>query len=409
MQQNYDGNLRVLIIVNRLFEWSQNFITRELTELNEQGVELHIATRRIIQREDLDDREQRLLPLAIKMPENPFTPSWLFEHIKTTLRDPINYSRAWLALFGLRHRPGKFFRGVVCLFRAASIADRLVSRKINLIHAHFMTAPGDTAVFLSTLTGIPFGGTAHAMDIYTDNSGLEGKIQRASYLTTCTGANEVYLKQKFKKYTSRIHKVYHGIRLPDTIKIPRENRPFTFLAVGRLVPKKGFSFLLEACKILKENNLNFQCLIVGKGPLEADLKEQVSFSGLDDVVKFTDFVAPNDMPAQYHRADVLVMPSMVDPKGDRDGLPNVCLEAMSHGIPVIGTRVSGIPEGVNPGQTGWLVTPENSRELAEAMIEALQSNGLIVMRKTARVFVENNFNLSTNIKTLRQIMERHAL
>ncbi|MBK9017921.1 MAG: hypothetical protein IPM82_29935 [Saprospiraceae bacterium] len=187
--------LKVLFIVNRLFEWSQNFITRELTEMNEQDTQMLIATRKVTERDDLTEKEKKLLKLAILLPENPFWPSFLFQHIKVAFRFRSGYLQAWKALFALKHSSfSKFFRSLICLFRATAIAGKVVSEKVNLIHAHFLTAPGDTAVHLSKITGIPYGGTAHAMDIYTDNSGLLGKIANAAYLSTCTGANEQYLK-----------------------------------------------------------------------------------------------------------------------------------------------------------------------------------------------------------------------
>jgi glycosyltransferase involved in cell wall biosynthesis len=314
-----------------------------------------------------------------------------------------------LAFFGLNHKPSKFFRSLVCLFRAATIAEVLVKQRINLIHAHFMTAPGDTALYLSKLTAIPFGGTAHAMDIYTDNSGLKGKIIQSSYLTTCTKANEDYLGELMGPLFSRIHKIYHGINLPDGIKTKADGQPFKFLAVGRLVPKKGFSYLIEACKILQGQKLIFRCTIIGTGPLLDSLKEKVNEAELDDVIEFKGYIAPNEMAEEYRQSDILVVPSTIDPFGDRDGLPNVCLEAMSIGVPVIGSNISGIPEGVIPGKTGWLVPPADTRALANAMKEAMQENRIDSYSKNARNFVKNNFNLETNIIALRQIMELYAL
>ncbi|MBI5915277.1 MAG: hypothetical protein HY842_07865, partial [Bacteroidetes bacterium] len=158
MQTENNSPLHVLIIVNSLFEWSQNFITRELTELNGQGTQLHIAARKIVHREDLTEKEKELYPRAIRLPDNPFWPGSLAKHFKTALRYPRGYSRAWGTLFALKHeRFSKFFRSIICLFRAAAVAEEVVSKKINLIHAHFLTAPGDTALHLSKITGIPFG------------------------------------------------------------------------------------------------------------------------------------------------------------------------------------------------------------------------------------------------------------
>lgn len=406
MQSENTPPPRVLIIVNSLFEWSQNFITRELTELNEQGTQLHIAARKIVQREDLTEKEKKLYPKYIPLPDNPFWPGSLAKHFKTALRYPRGYRRAWGALFALKHeRFSKFFRSIICLFRAAAVAEEIVSKKINLIHAHFLTAPGDTAVHLSKITEIPFGGTAHAMDIYTDNSGLLGKIAQATYLTTCTAANEQHLKSLPVSNPGKIHRLYHGIEISTDAPNPESHRPFTFIAVGRMVEKKGFKFLIEACGELKAQHLDFQLVFIGNGPLEAELSAQVTALHLTARIHFKGMVPPNSMSEQYQQADVLVMPSIVDPAGDRDGLPNVCLEAMNYGLPIVGSDVSGIPEGVVEGKNGWLVPPGDAAKLADAMSEAIRSPRLFEMKNAARQMVIENFSLENNIRALRLLME----
>ena len=399
------NTLHVLVIVNRLFDWSQNFITRELAELNRQGVRMHIAARKIVQRDDLTTDEGKLLPLAIMLPENPFLPISLARHLRTAWRHFRGYCRAWRALFSLKHKPSKFFRSVVCLFRAASLAEVVFSKKINLIHAHFLTAPGDTALYLSRITGVPYGGTAHAMDIYTDNSGLTGKIAHAAYLTTCTMANELHLKSLSGINPLKINRLYHGIEIEKEEPLPDVHRPFTFIAVGRMVEKKGFGYLLEACGLLKNQDHDFRLHLIGSGPLEEELKARTQSLGLADRVFFKGMLPPNNMAKAYRQADLLVMPSIVDASGDRDGLPNVCLEAMNHGLPIIGSNVSGIPEGVTHGSNGWLVPPGDAVALAGAMAEAIQLPDLHEMKKAAHRRVIEHFSLENNIRALRELME----
>ena len=409
MPSNKKEELHLLIIVNSLYAWSQNFITRELTELYRQKTRMHIATRKVVERDDLSNDEKQLSKNVILMPENPFGPSSLIKHFKTAKKRPAQYRKAWQALPSLQHRflSNKYFRSIICLFRAAAIAEEVLAKKINLIHAHFLTAPGDTAVYLSKMTGIPFGGTGHAMDIYVDNSGLLGKIAHASYLTTCTGANEKHLRTLPIKNLEKVHKLYHGIQILESEPKMEKHQPFAFLAVGRMVEKKGFTYLISACQKLKEKGLSFICNFVGSGPIEDDLKKQVDASGLSDEVFFRGFVPPNEMTDWYGKSDVLVMPSIIDPKGDRDGLPNVCLEAMNHGLPIIGSQVSGIPEGVTDGKNGWLVPPADIEKLATAMEDAIVSDKIFAMKKAARKMVIDNFGLKNNIKALKQLMEHH--
>lgn len=408
MNTNSPQKIVVVVLLNRLYEWSQNFITRELVELKRQGVEVRIGARKIVERDDLTDEEISFEKNFILIPENPFKPLSLWQHIKFKIKHPVYYFRAWGHFFTFGHkRLSKIGRSLVCLFRAVSIAEVFIEKKIELIHAHFMTAPAETALYISVLTGIPFGCTAHAMDIYQDNSGLQKKVQRAVYVITCTETNARFLRKQKSACSAKIFKIYHGIRLFNQRNTAHPScKPFTFLAVGRFTPKKGFIYLLEACKILKENDLKFKCRIVGQGPLEEDLKNQVEQKKITDMVEIQGYVPPNKMDEIYESSDVLVMPSIVQKNGDRDGLPNVCLEAMAHGLPIIASRISGIPEGVIDGVNGKLVPPADVTALGQAMAFFLTANNLNQMQKAAYRVVGEKFNLEKNVNQLKSIMER---
>ena len=401
--------LRLLIIVNRLFEWSQNFITRELTELDKQGVQMYVSARRIVSRDDLSPREKKLLGKYIPIPENPFTPSNLVKHFNIALQKPHAYGRAWKALFMMRHnRVSKFFRGLTCLFRASAIAGVVVSKRINLIHAHFLTAPAETALYLSELTGIPYGGTAYAMDIYVDNSGLNRKIDKAAYINANTGANEHFLKNLDISDPAKIFKIHSGIEVLSALAAFAPPHPFRFIAVGRLVPKKGFRYLVEACKLLKHQGLQFHCDLIGIGPLAGELKAQIEELGLSSFISLIGYVAPNDMASYYKRSNLLVAPCIIDAAGDRDGLPNVFLEAMNFGLPVIAGNVSGITEGVIAGKNGWLVPPTDVEKLAAAMHEAIAHQDFQKLREGARCMMQEKFDLGKNMRDLRRVFEKHS-
>jgi glycosyltransferase involved in cell wall biosynthesis len=400
--------LKVFVLVNRLFEWSQNFITRELRTLSELGVEMTIGARTVLDRPDLDERERQLMRLFHRIPDNPFLPAPLYRHLRYALRYPRYYRRAWGMLFSLRHRLRKFPRGVICLFRAASMGAYVRNNGYNLLHAHFLTAPGETALYLSALTGIPFGATAYAMDIYVDNSGLAGKLKAAAYVNGTTRFNELYLGALVPSAAQRFVTRYYGIPVSERPPEPISHGGFRFLAVGRLVPKKGFEYLVEACRLLAAKGLAFECEIIGTGPEEAVLREGIRAAGLEDRFRVTGYVPPNELPDRYRRSDVLVAPCIVAANGDVDGLPNVCLEAMNAGLPVISTTVSGIPEGVEDGVNGWLVPPADARALAAAMEKALLSeNQLPAMRAASHRMVRQKFDVRKNVPLIRDLMETH--
>lgn len=415
-----DGKVRPLVIVNRLFEWSQNFVTRELVELRRQGVPVSVAARRIVPREDLSREEEALAEDVILLPENPFTPAnmWRAQGFKT--RHPLRFLRAFTRLLTSGHvQPVKLGRSAVCLFRATTVARRVQRRDVNLIHAHFMTAPAETALYLSTLTGIPFGCTSHAMDIYLDDSGTGRMIARADYLVTENDANWRYMAERWPASAGKLIRIYNSLplepRQPEREPLgsrqpEREPRhhPLRFIAVGRLVPKKGFGDLIRACARLKERGLEFSCRIVGEGPLEDELRRLTSEAGVEDVVRFTGYVPPHDMGRVYAGGDVLVMPSVVLDSGDRDGLPTVCMEAMAQGLPLVCTDVAGLPECVEEGENGFVVPERDPEALAGAMAELIRRDELDGMRARSLEICREKFDVTRNVGRLRELMERNA-
>ena len=409
MQTENKHQPHVLFLVNRLYEWSQNFITRELTELNKLNLKMTIGARDVLERDDLNEDEKKLRDKYFPIKENPFALDYLFNHLLIAISRPIKYLKTWSTLFSLKHKSSKFPRGIVCLFRAAGIAREIEKKGIHLIHAHFLTAPGETALYLSKLTGIPFGGTAYAMDLYVDNSGLKGKLKNAVYINGTTNHNERFMANLLSENKEKALTLYYGIHTSEKLLPPIPHDDFKFLAVGRLVQKKGFEYLIEACSILKEKGFDFHCEIIGKGPLEESLTAQINKLGLSEIISLTGYVAPNEMSNKYLSGDVLVAPCVIADNGDVDGLPNVCLEAMNFGLPVISTTISGIPEGVEEGKNGWLIPPNNAKALADAMAKALQEENLSEMRKASHRMVCEKFDVRKNVVPIKALLERHAL
>ncbi len=143
------------------------------------------------------------------------------------------------------------------------------------------------------------------------------------------------------------------------------------LAVGRLVEKKGLNYLVEACTLLRERGIPFRCLLVGGGPLRDHLRAQIAALGLAGSVSLLGARTQEDLVDIYRQATLLALPCVVLENGDRDGIPNVLVEAMGMGLPVVSTRISGIPELVDHGRNGLLVPPRDAAALAEAMAALL--------------------------------------
>lgn len=402
--------LRILVVANQLLGWSQNFITRELVALCKLGVDLRVASRSIDEREDLSDEETMLAEQALMLPENPFLPGPLARHLRFALSSPTAYREAWRHFLRFRHdRVQARLRSLACLFRAAAVARQVCSFDPDLIHAHFLTAPAETSLYLSSMCRLPWSVTAHAMDIYRDHSGNEYKIEDALFVTTCTQANQRYLAAEFRGAASKIRRIYHGLEFSDDHdgEIRDPSTPFLFLAVGRMVPKKGFGYLLTACSLVRQRtDLPFRCRIVGDGDLLDAFRDRVKVESLDDVVDLSGRARVTEMANHYSSASALVVPSVVTADGDRDGIPNVCLEAMSYRLPIIASDISGLPEVVEPGINGILVAPEDPEALATAMLEILTHGDSSKLGRESRRIVTENFDVRTNVRIFLDTAEK---
>jgi glycosyltransferase involved in cell wall biosynthesis len=227
------------------------------------------------------------------------------------------------------------------------------------------------------MTGLQFSFTAHAKDIYCEPLNPAGLLRRkmraARFVVTCTDSNREHLLKVWP--TARVHCIYHGLnaefaglleQLPEALPGRRHLRA---LGVGRLVPKKGFDVLVEACAVLRRRNVEFEALIVGEhGEHEAELRRRISLHGLENHIRLTGPMEQSKLYEEYRRASAFCLPCRVLDNGDRDGIPNVLMEAMACGLPVITTPISGIPEIVSDGVNGRLIPPDDPVALADALV-----------------------------------------
>src|SRR4051794_36082540 len=261
------------------------------------------------------------------------------------------------------------------LIQAITLADRLNhTPDVRHLHAHF--AHGTTTItwLAACITGLPFSFTGHARDIYAPELNPKGwlrrKLNAARFVVTCTEANVAHLRTIAPQ--ARIHLVYHGLSADFTTLLaterptPARNGHIRVLGVGRLVAKKGFETLIEACAVLQQRGVPVEALIVGQDDKHGDAI-RARIAELQVPVKLPGAVGPAQLLEEYRRADALCMPSKLLPN-DRDGIPNVLVEAMAAGAPVVATNVSGIPELVENEVNGLLIPPEDPHALADALI-----------------------------------------
>jgi len=241
---------------------------------------------------------------------------------------------------------------------ALSHAGRFARERPDLIHAAWATAPGTAAELLSALTGIPFAMGAHAYDVFRDGGDwlLPGKLRAAALVVTSSEATRRALLARGAP-PKRTVLVRRGLDTLPTMGPPRRPRdPLRLLAVGRLVEKKGYFEQLEVHAALAAAGFAFEARIAGGGPLESALKRRAAELELSSCVTFLGPLSHAEVRAQYAWADVLLFTGRVARNGDRDGLPNVILEAMAHGVVVVAREGAGVAEAVVDGRTGVLIT-----------------------------------------------------
>lgn len=279
-------------------------------------------------------------------------------------------------------------------------AHKLSSGSWDHIHAHFMDRATTVALVVSRLLKIPYSFTAHATDIYVNPVMLPEKIGEAKFTVTCTGYNQRYLSQA-SNTDGKVSCIYHGL---DTDRYQRDGiqpEPARIVSVGQLKERKGFKYLVDACKQLADRGLDFHTYIIGEGPLRPEMEAQIHSAGLHNRVHLLGALTNDQVIEEYERSSIFVLPAVLGSDGDRDGIPNVILEALSMELPVVSTDHSAIPEVVIDQETGLLVHPGDSKALADALECLLKDPDLgREMGRTGRKLVVERFNPEQNARLL---------
>jgi glycosyltransferase involved in cell wall biosynthesis len=271
------------------------------------------------------------------------------------------------------------FLQAVHLVSVLTLKERQTGKKLDHLHAHFAHDPTLIAFLVHSMTGIPFSFTAHARDLYqVPEKVLVDRIRRARAVITCCGANMDYLNQIAPSQRSKFSLVYHGVNLKDFQQLSdRAAKPLpecpTILSVGRLVEKKGFRDLLEALAIVKERGERFQCRIYGDGPLGPQLEGWIERHGMTGDVRLMGDITQQELISIYQTADLFILTPVQTEDGDRDGIPNVLVEAMAVALPVVTTAVAGIPELVDHDQNGLLYPSRDVDGISAGIVELLRN------------------------------------
>jgi Glycosyltransferase len=262
------------------------------------------------------------------------------------------------------------------IYEALWLGPRLREAGVRHVHVHFAGTAARTAFWLNKLFGVRFSVTAHANDIFCDEppERLAQIFEAASVVVTVSEYSVDYLRRQFPSLAGKFFRVYNGILMDRfTVSSFPAGRPL-IVSVGRYIEKKGFSTLIDACALLRERD--WECQIIGQGPLENDLREQVGRLGLEGRVIIAGPKSEGEIREILARAHVFALPCLTASDGGRDNLPTVIMEAMAAGLPSVSTPVAAVPEMVVDGETGFLVPEKDASALADRLARLIDDPSL---------------------------------
>ncbi len=348
-------------LFERFPSFTQTFCVREVTALRELGLRFPVFS---------------LLPTDDESIQN-YSGDLRLQ--TTALPDLTTLSRKWWLPVSFRARGIKkqiYSRwgpegGRMRAFEAAWIGPHLRKADVQHVHVHFAGRAARTAFWLKQVYGIRYSFTAHANDFFIDKPGLflEDLFREAEFVVTVSDFSQQQLAEQYPFAARKIHRVYNGIDTSGfTAEAPTASPPH-IVSVGRYIEKKGFDDLIQACSQLQD--LDFQCSIVGEGTEEERLQRMIREAGLERKVLLTGPKSISEIRKLLAGATLFTLACCREEDGGMDNLPTVIMEAMAAGLPVISTRLAGVPEMVAEGLTGTLVEPRDPTALANAIRKQL--------------------------------------
>lgn len=428
------GNLKLAYIVSRFPKPTETFVLSELEALRERDVPVEVFPLLSLRHAVAKGGSSLISKvIALLRPSKPPEPRhdtaayWQararyaqllsFDAIRAVLgfvvRHPIRFGASLGSLVFRNIGSLRYLSSNLVLFpRMVQIARDLERMRVTHVHAHFANSPAAAALTVHRLTGLPFSFTAHGSDLHRDRHMLKQKIQSAAFVVCISEFNRQWaLKHSSLDFAEKTKVVHCGVQTdlfaPESAATNRaSDAPLRILQVGTLHEVKGQTILLQACAMLVEQGVAFECEFVGEGPDFEKLSRLAEELGLADKVVFHGYCPPSELRRLLAKADVLACPSVASSDGRREGIPVVLMEAMASGVPVVASRLSGIPELVECGSEGLLFEPGEPAELASALAFISESpDKASRFAKAARRKVLEQFDQRKNIDLLLALFE----
>src|SRR4030095_1471076 len=386
---------RFAYLFERFPSFGQTFCYREVAELDRQDIAPPIFSIPHSKDEPPQDWDTRIVERVHVLPEE----KELLENVRRAARkgkigtDVVGALDEW-------GRRTDFLR----LYQAIYVGLRLRQMRIDHVHAHFAGMAARTAFWINKFFSITFSFTAHANDIFSPRQfeiGLDKLVDAARTIVTETDYAADFLRARFPHRADRVRRIYNGLDLAEFARADFSSTPPLIVAVGRLIPKKGFSDLIRACALLSKRGKSFRCEIIGEGVLENELRAQIDELCLQNDVELPGAKPQTQLRGPPAAANVFVLPSVIDPAGGMDNLPTVIMEAMATGLPVVSTNIGGIPEMVIENETGFLVQPGDAPAMADAIEKVVNDRSSAA--RLGRSGYERSLSLFSIEKNVREL------
>jgi glycosyltransferase involved in cell wall biosynthesis len=424
---------RLGILVGTFPALTETFIAEEILALRRRGFDIAIFA---LQRgpDAVMHASSRALAEEVHYTGAAWSPAVLAANVAALAAAPGRYLRALgLLVRGSWRNPVHLLKALYLFPKSVELGQRMIEEGVGHLHAHWTTYPATMAMIASEALGLPYSLTAHPGDVSLFRTLLAEKVRRARFVLTCTDDLRADLARLVgPEAADKVVLNYHGVSIERFAVVARPERPAepVIMACGALYERKGFADLVRACAILRHRGHRFRCVIIGDGPQRAALASLVAEQRLSDCVELTGALAHADVAAHYAQSHIFALPcfprqlrlidgeagvvksieALFEPDGGvvQDGIPNVLVEAMATGLPVVTTPISGIPELVRHGETGLLVPPRDPRRLADALGHLLE-DGALAARLGAHAAddVRTRFDRATNIGALATIFAEH--
>ena len=381
---------------------SETFISNEILLLERLGFKMRLFPMRKGREDFCHESVKQIKARVDYLPTELLIelPRLIGPNILCAVKQPQRYRHA-LATAARRFRRTRKQATFKHLFQAGYLAEKFLSREPSIchLHGHFAHSPTSVTMFSSLLSGLTFSFTAHAKDIYTSHPDqLREKLEQAEFVATCTRQNKAYLDELNGKNGARIHCIYHGIDLHlfNSVDTRTEtSAPYKLLTVARIIEKKGLPTVYRALQRIAEKGIDFEHTLIGDGDDRDAVLGLIRELGLDSRCQWLGTKPHEEVLEHFTESDLFILGSKIAADGDRDGIPNVLVEALAMGVPAVATNVSSIPEIVINGTTGLTVEQEDSESLAKAIIELLTDRPLrqkVIV--SGRDFVADHFDNS---------------